>query len=69
MKKQQYQALKNKTPMEWQKELNILYEKLARWRLELIMGKVKNIKEIKQVKKSIAQILTLFNQYQKQKKI
>jgi len=62
MKKQQFQELKNKPFAEWQKELFSLYEKLARLRSELVEGKVKNIKEIKGVKKSIAQILTLINQ-------
>jgi len=34
-------------------------------RSELVEGKVKNIKEVKQIRKSIAQILTLINQREK----
>lgn len=65
MKKQQLQELKNKSVAELQKDLNPLYEKLANLRSELVEGKVKNIKEVKQVRKSIAQILTLINQREK----
>lgn len=41
------------------KELSVHYEQLSNLKLDLSLGKVKNIQEIRKIKKSIAQLLTL----------
>ncbi len=59
MKKQEFEQLKNKPSSELRKDLSNYRERLGRLRFELAAGKVKNIKEIKETKKSIARILTI----------
>jgi len=61
MKKQEFQKLKEKGGVELQKDLKSFQEKLRDLRLDLAAGKVKNIKEVKSVKKIIAMIMTLIN--------
>lgn len=61
MKKQEFQKLKEKGGVELQKDLKSFQEKLRDLKLDLAAGKVKNIKEIKNVKKVIAMIMTLIN--------
>jgi large subunit ribosomal protein L29 len=61
MRKKELEKLKNKTMVEINKELRDLKERLWGLRMDLSLGKVKNISEIKELKKSIAQILTIKN--------
>ena len=61
MKKQDFQQLKNKATAELQKDLKTYQEKLRDLKFDLAVGKVKNIGEIKNVKKAIAKILTIIN--------
>jgi len=45
--------------VEVDKEINERRERLLNLRMDLSLGKVKNISEIKELKKSIAQLLTV----------
>ena len=51
--------LKQKNKEEMQKLLEEDREKLRQLRFDLAGGKVKNVREVRKVKKEIAQILTL----------
>lgn len=62
MKQKKFQELKNKPQEELQKSLGDEREKLRKLKFDLANGKVKNIREIKGIKKTIAQILTIVNQ-------
>jgi len=53
--------LRQKSSAELKKTLIDLRDKLRELRFNLAGGKVKNIKEIHQIKKDIAKILTLLN--------
>jgi ribosomal protein L29 len=59
MKKKIFQETKNKSTVELQKDLVGHRERLRVLKFDLAAGKVKNIKEIQSVKKTIAQILTI----------
>lgn len=59
MKKKNFQETKNKPVAELQKELVGHQERFRVLKFDLAAGKVKNIREIKEVKKTIAQILTI----------
>lgn len=61
MKRNDFQQLKNKATAELQKDLKTYQEKLRDLKFDLAVGKVKNIGEIKNVKKAIAKILTVIN--------
>lgn len=50
--------LRKKTEKELQKTLQELREKLMQLRFDLASGKVKNVREVRGVKKDIARILT-----------
>lgn len=65
MKRQEFQQLKEKGEIELHKDLKTFQEKLRSLKLDLAAGKVKNIKEIKNVKKIIARIMTLINENNK----
>ncbi len=54
--------LKQKSKDELQKFLQNLREKLRQLRFDLVSGKVKNVREIRQIKKDIARILTMLCQ-------
>ena len=54
--------LRQKTKEELQKILQGLREKLRQLRFDLASGKVKNVREIRGVKKDIARILTIINE-------
>lgn len=54
--------LRQKSNKELQETLITLRDKLRELRFNLAGGKVKNIKEIHQVKKDIARVLTLLNE-------
>lgn len=53
---------KQKSKDELQKLLQNLREKLRQLRFDLASGKVKNVREIRQIKKDIARILTILCQ-------
>ena len=61
MKKNETQQLKNKPLPELQKDLADYREKLRKLKFDLAAGKVKNIREIKMIKKAIARILTIIS--------
>lgn len=64
MKKSNFQQLKNKPLPELTKQLEEYREKLRTLQFDLAQGKVKNVSEIKKIKKTIARILTIINQTQ-----
>ena len=66
MKKKELQNFKTKPEAELQKNLNDQREKLENLSFDLAAGKVKNIREIRHVKKNVAQILTLLRAAKKQ---
>jgi len=51
--------LKQKSPKELQRILKEDREKLRQLRFNLISGKVKNVREIRMLRKDIARILTI----------
>lgn len=53
------QELRQKPRGELQKLLGSNQEKLRQLRFDLVSGKIKNVREIRKVKKEIARILTL----------
>ena len=59
MKKKAFPEIKNKSTTELQKDLAGYRERLRVLKFDLAAGKVKNIREIRAVKKNIAQILTI----------
>ncbi|MCL5004442.1 MAG: 50S ribosomal protein L29 [Patescibacteria group bacterium] len=61
VKKSEFQQIKNASEQELQKRLFDYREKLRKLKVDLFYGKVKNIKEIKDVKKTIARIMTILN--------
>ena len=58
--------LKSKSDNELQKILAESREKLRELRFKLSSGQVKNVREIREVRKTIAQILTLLKERQTQ---
>lgn len=59
MKKQDLQQLKSKSHAEMQKELLETQIKLRDLKFDLAAGKVKNISEIKKIKKVVARLSTM----------
>lgn len=59
MKKKNFQEIKDRPAAELQKDVTEYQERLRVLKFDLAAGKVKNIREIRAVKKSIAQILTI----------
>jgi large subunit ribosomal protein L29 len=63
MKRKEFEQLKNAATIE---ELNKMLkekrDKLERLKFDLAVGKVKNISEIRKIKKDIAQIMTLIKE-------
>ena len=59
MKKSEIQKLVKKTSADLQKDLVTSREELRALKFELAAGKVKNITKVKDVKRTIARILTL----------
>ncbi len=59
MKRKDLENFKNKTMIEIDKELRECRERLLNLKMDLALGKVKNIHEMKELKKSIAQLLTI----------
>ncbi len=64
MKKRELQELKMKSAAELEKMLKDGKEKLRALKFDLFAGKVKNINELKRVKKDIARVLTIMNSRQ-----
>lgn len=62
MKKQELQQLKSRSHEELQKELTDYNEKLRNLKFDLAAGKVKNVREIRAIKKIIARIITIVNE-------
>lgn len=62
MKKRLIEELKNKSVEELKRSANESYEKLRKLKFDLSSGKVKNIKEIRETKKTIARISTFLGQ-------
>lgn len=56
------EEIREKTDQELQKILKELREKLMRLRFDMASGKVKNIREIRFIKKDIARILTILRE-------
>ena len=56
------QELRQKNKSELQKLLQDSRERLRQLRFDLAAGKVKNVREIRKIKKDIARILTLLNE-------
>jgi large subunit ribosomal protein L29 len=59
--------LREKSNNELQKILKEEREKLRKLRFDLVAGKIKNVREIRKVKKEIARILTVLNEKIKNK--
>ena len=57
-----FTELRKKTKSELKKLCQDLRERLRALRFDLSTGKVKNVKEVRQVKKEIARILTLLRE-------
>lgn len=53
--------LEQKSKKELQKLIQDLREKLRQLRFGLVSGKIKNVKEIRKIKRDIARILTILN--------
>ena len=63
MNRKQLTETRTKSKMEIEKELIILRDKLWHLKKDLMSGKVKNVKEIRSTKKSIAQVLTIVSKF------
>ena len=61
--------LRQKSKSELQKLLQDNREKLRQLRFDLSSGKVKNVREIRMIKKDIARILTILRNYENNTKI
>ena len=59
--------LKRKSKKELKQSIDGLRDKLRKLRFNLVGGKVKNIREIRETKKDIAKTLTLLKENEKQK--
>jgi len=62
MRKKEFEQLKTKPVEDLNKNLTEFRNKLWDLKTDLAAGKIKNVKEIKNVKKTIARILTLASQ-------
>ncbi len=61
--------LRNKSEEELHSLLQQKREALRQLRFDLVAGKVKNLREIRAIKKDIARILTVINEKRKAKEI
>lgn len=62
MKKKEFQTYKNKPVVDLEKDIREFQTRLHALQFDLAAGKVKNIKEIKAIRKNIAQLLTVRRQ-------
>jgi len=67
MKIKEIQELKNRPVGELEKVLKEQREKLRTLRFDLVAGKVKNVSELRKVRKNIARTLTFLHQKQETK--
>jgi large subunit ribosomal protein L29 len=67
MKKKELIEFKSKSPEELRKILNELQERKETLRFDLAQGKIKNVRELRNIKKSIAQIMTILSDFSKNK--
>jgi ribosomal protein L29 len=65
--KEELKELKLKSENELQKLLASSREKLRELRFKVSQNQLKNIREVREIKKRISKILTLINQKQKKK--
>ncbi len=65
MKKNALNEYKGKPDVELEKELRSLKEKMVNLKMDIATGKVKSLKEMKDIKKSIAQFETILNERKK----
>lgn len=68
MKKLELKNLREKPILELKKILKGYKEKLSNLKFDLTLGKVKNVAEIRKLKKSIAQISTIISLKEKENK-
>lgn len=61
MKRREFEQLKNKPEAELKNQLTSLRDMLWNLKKDLAAGKVKNVKEIRRVKRDIARIFTILN--------
>ncbi len=59
MKRKELENFKIKPIPEVDREIRHYEERLANLKMDLALGKVKNIREIRQIKESLAQLLTI----------
>ncbi|MBI2984339.1 MAG: 50S ribosomal protein L29 [Candidatus Kerfeldbacteria bacterium] len=57
-----YQLLKAKSPVELARELNRLREQLRLDRFKVAHGQQKNVRQLRQLKRDIARLLTRLNE-------
>ncbi|MDP3999352.1 MAG: 50S ribosomal protein L29 [bacterium] len=65
MKKKDLEKLKNKPGVELKEDLKNHKEKLWKLKVDLGAGKVKNVREIRDIKRTAAVISTILNQHGK----
>jgi len=65
MKRREFEQLKNKPENELLIQLNSLKDNLWDLKKDLVAGKVKNVRQIRVIKKDIARIMTLLNRSHK----
>lgn len=61
MKRNEREALMRKAPLELEKEMKSFQERLWSLKVDLAAGRVKNVREIQDLKKSIARIKTMLH--------
>ena len=59
--------LRQQTKEELKRQLQEGREKMRQLRFDLVSGRIKNIREIRVIKKDVARILTILNESEKQK--
>lgn len=67
MKKRIIEEFKNKSVDELKRLVGENYEKLRKLKFDLASSKVKNVREIKETRRTIARILTFIGQLKAQK--
>lgn len=65
MKKKDLEKIKNKSDVELMEDLKNHKEQLWKLRVDLIAGKVKNVRELRKIKRTVAVINTVLNQHGK----
>ena len=68
MKLREKEQLKKLPDTELSKKLNEFRDKLWQLKADLVRGKVKNIQEIREVKKNIARIITIKKSHERKNK-